>query len=67
MNYNIKERLFIPSLEMTCGGSAHVVRMLCTDDAKHWHMVNIGARSVLSILISRIHKHISGKRGNFLV
>ena len=49
-----------------CGGPAHVVRMLCTDGAKHWHVVNIGARSVLSIFVNRIHKHINGKRGDFL-
>ena len=66
MNYDIKERLFFPSLEMTCRRSAHVVRMLCTDGAKHWHMVNIGAWSVLSILVSRIHKHTNRKRGDFL-
>ena len=42
-----------------------MVRMPCTDGAKHWHMVNIGAWPVLSIFVSRIHKHINGKRGDF--
>ena len=51
---------------MTCGGSAHVVQMLRTDGAKHWHMVNIGAWSVLSILVSKIHKHIKGSKKGFL-
>ena len=37
---------------MTCGDPAHVVRMPCTDGAKHWHVVNIGAWPVLSIFVS---------------
>lgn len=65
MNYDIKERLFFPSLEMTCRRSAHVVWILCTDGAKHPHEVNIGAWSVLSIFVSRIHKHINGKEATF--
>lgn len=49
-----------------CGRFAQMVRMPCTDGAKHPHEVNIGVWLVLSILISKIHKHINGKRGDFL-
>lgn len=50
-----------------CGRPAYVVRMPCTDGAKHPHEVNIGVWSVLSILISKIHKHINGSKKGFFV
>jgi len=47
-----------------CGRPAHLVLILRTISAKHKYEINIGAWSVLSILVSRIHKHINGcKRG----
>ena len=49
-----------------CGRPAHIVFILRTISAKHKYEINIGAWSVLSILVSRIHKHINGKRGDFL-
>ena len=49
-----------------CGRPAHIVFILRTISAKHKYEINIGAWSGLSILISRIHKHINGKRGDFL-
>lgn len=48
-----------------CGRSAQMVRMPCTDGAKDPHEVNIGAYSVLSILVNRIHKHIKGSKKGF--
>ena len=49
-----------------CGRPAHIVFILRTTGIKHEQEINIGAWSVLSILVSRIHKHINGKRGDFL-
>ena len=44
------------------GRPAHIVFILRTISAKHKYEINIGAGSVLSILISRIHKHINGNK-----
>jgi len=49
-----------------CGRPAHIVFILRTTGIKHEYEINIGAGSVLSILVSRIHKHTNGKRGDFL-
>ena len=49
-----------------CGCPAHLVLILRTISAKHKYEINIGAGSVLSILISRFYKYINGKRGDFL-
>lgn len=49
-----------------CGRPAHLVLILRTISAKHKYEINIGAGSGLSILVSRIYKHINGKRGDFL-
>ena len=40
--------------------------ILRTTGIKHEYEINIGAGSVLSILVSRIHKHINGKKSDFL-
>ena len=48
-----------------CGRPAHIVFILRTISAKHKYEINIGAGSGLSILVSRIYKHINGKRGDF--
>ena len=45
-----------------CGRPAHLVLILRTISAKHKYEINIGAGAVLSILISRIHKHINGSK-----
>ena len=45
-----------------CGRPAHLVLILRTISAKHKYEINIGAWSVLSILVSRIHKHINGSK-----
>lgn len=45
-----------------CGRPAHMVLILRTISAKHEQEINIRAWSVLSILISRIHKHINGNK-----
>ena len=49
-----------------CGRPAHLVLILRTISAKHKYEINIGAGAGLSILVSRIYKHINGKRGDFL-
>ena len=49
-----------------CGRPAHLVLILRTTGIKHEYEINIGAWSVLSILVSRIHKHTNRKRGDFL-
>ena len=49
-----------------CGRPAHLVLILRTISAKHKYEINISAGSVLSILVSRIHKHINGKEATFL-
>lgn len=49
-----------------CGHPAHMVLILRTTGINHEQEINIGAWSVLSILVGRIHKHINGKRGDFL-
>lgn len=45
-----------------CGRPAHLVLILRTISAKHKYEINIGVGAVLSILISRIHKHINGSK-----
>ena len=40
--------------------------ILRTISAKHKYEINIGIGAGLSILVSRIYKHINGKRGDFL-
>ena len=49
-----------------CGRPAHIVFILRTISAKHKYEINIGIGAGLSILVSRIYKHINGKRGDFL-
>ena len=39
--------------------------ILRTISAKHKYEINIGVGADLSILVSRIYKHINGKRGDF--
>ena len=49
-----------------CGRPAHIVLILRTISAKHEYEINMGAWSVLSILVGRIHKHINeNKKGIF--
>ena len=50
-----------------CGRPAHLVLILRTISAKHKYEINIGTGAVLSILISRIHKHINGSKKGFFV
>ena len=49
-----------------CGRPAHLVLILRTISAKHKYEINIGAWSVLSILVNKIHKHTNRKRDDFL-
>lgn len=48
-----------------CGRPAHLVLILRTTGINHEQEINIGTGSVLSILVSRIHKHINGKEATF--